>query len=500
MRPTLIKITAAVAVGALLLAVCPTAAEPTPRRSGDLNDDGIVNSADQRLLLQATGGAADLDQNNVVDDRDADLLWRLSLGMLTEDELGDIIEQTPDETTTLPTSTTTASSETTTESGGSSSSTAEDPTSSSTTSTTKPTTSTTTTTKKTTTTTKKTTTTSTTTTTKPTTSTTKPTGSATPVAQVRPTLEAVTVPPYTPTLKTGGKANSEFDLTVKNTNSGKIYTNATKEDLQLLLTFIVKAECGQASFAPNSTEGWKAQAVAAYTHLCYQARKTGEYTYNFWVPAGKDVDLKHKNDKRIYDAVGEVVGIGIFVKGKEAICAYYSGSCPGTTRNNYTGYDLSYIQPVFSPETTALCEKYGYTLNSTVTTTMDELKATLGEVLDETIYADTKSGCYPLYATSWSGAHVDKTNLYYKSGSSKVYLTGHQVRTYMGWKSASFVVTDMSGDTMTVSVSAHGHGMGYTQVGAAIFANEYGWTYDQILAHYYCITAKSTHQLYKASW
>ena len=63
MRPTLIKITAAVAVGALLLAVCPTAAEPTPRRSGDLNDDGIVNSADQRLLLQATGGAADLDQN-----------------------------------------------------------------------------------------------------------------------------------------------------------------------------------------------------------------------------------------------------------------------------------------------------------------------------------------------------------------------------------------------------------------------------------------------------
>ena len=218
------------------------------------------------------------------------------------------------------------------------------------------------------------------------------------------------------------------------------------------------------------------------------------------MPNGKDVDLTHPNDKRIYEAVGEVVGINILINGKEAICAYYSGSCPGTTRNNYTGWDLSYIQPVFSPETEELCEKYGYTLNSTVTVTMDELKATLGETFGKTIYADTKDGYYPLYATSWSGAHVDKTNLYYLSGSSKVYLTGHQVRTYMGWKSASFVVTSMKGNTMTVSVSAHGHGMGYTQVGAAIFANEYGWTYAEILAHYYCITANSTHQLYAANW
>lgn len=496
MKPLIKRLLAGMAAGSLLLVFCTASASEVLR--GDLNGDGVINSADQRLLLQAQGGSAamaDLSGDGLVDDVDADLLWRLTFGSLTAEELEQLREQTAStSTTTAATSATTTT--TTTSTGSSESSGSQTPSS---TTTAKPSTSkttTTTTTKKTTTTTKPTTTTTTTTTTtKPTTTTTtEPPVSSTVTAQVRPTLTKVTTAAYTPAVKSSSVKDSAYVLKVKNSSTGTVYDNTTQTNLQKMLAYIVKNEMGTAKFATNSTAAWKAQAVAAYTHLIYSYNNK-TYTYGT-----KDLNLNDSNDKKIYNAVGEVLGVKI-LSGNAAICAYYSGSAAGTTRNNQTGYELSYIQPVFSPETDDLCSKYGYSgWSQTYTYTLQQIIDTVASKTSRTIYAESESGKYPLYAKSWTGAYVDKTNLYYMSGNSKVYITGRNIREYLGIRSASFVVTGQSGDTMTISVKGHGHGMGLSQVGAVIFANEYSWTYEQILAHYFGITADSSHQLYGMNW
>ena len=40
----------------------------------------------------------------------------------------------------------------------------------------------------------------------------------------------------------------------------------------------------------------------------------------------------------------------------------------------------------------------------------------------------------------------------------------------------------------------------FAQFSLRIFANEYSWTYEQILAHYFGITSGSSHQLYGMNW
>ena len=500
MRPLIKRLLAGAAAGSLLLVFCTASATEILR--GDINGDGVINSADQRLLLQAQGGSAalsDLNSDGLVDDVDADLLWQLTFGSLTAEELEQLREQTASTSTTTNATETATTTTTTTRNGGSDSSGSQTP-SSTTTSKPSPSKTTTTTTKKpttttTTTTTKKPTTTTTTTTTKPTTTTTKPPAGGTVTAQVRPTLTKVTKAPYTPSVKSSSVKDSAYVLKVKNSSTGTVYDNTSQTNLQKMLAYIVKNEMGTAKFATNSTAAWKAQAVAAYTHLIYSYNNK-TYTYG-----SKDLNLNDSNDKKIYNAVGEVLGVKILDSSNKAICAYYSGSAAGTSRNNQTGYGLSYIQPVFSPETEDLCSKYGYTgWSKTYTYTLQQIMDTVASKTNRTIYAESESGKYPLYAKSWTGAYVDKTNLYYMSGNSKVYITGRNIREYMGIRSASFVVTGQSGDTMTLSVLGHGHGMGLSQVGAVIFANEYSWTYEEILAHYFGITSGSSHQLYGMNW
>ena len=61
--------------------------------------------------------------------------------------------------------------------------------------------------------------------------------------------------------------------------------------------------------------------------------------------------INHNNgiDKKIYDAVGEVVGIKILEKGSP-ICAVYSASTPGHTANSHEDYrygkNLKYLYSV----------------------------------------------------------------------------------------------------------------------------------------------------------
>ena len=64
-----------------------------------------------------------------------------------------------------------------------------------------------------------------------------------------------------------------------------------------------------------------------------------------------------------------------------------------------------------------------------------------------------------------------------------VTLPGTKVRTVFGLRSATFTVTYHAGQ-FTFAVRGYGHGVGMSQHGADYLARQ-GYTYPQILAHYY---------------
>ena len=87
----------------------------------------------------------------------------------------------------------------------------------------------------------------------------------------------------------------------------------------------------------------------------------------------------------------------------------------------------------------------------------------------------------------------------------KTYVKGHEIRKSLGTntlRSHAFTVTNYNSQTgeLTLAVRGWGHGLGLSQTGATGYANEAGWTYDQILRHYYSVTDTSDHQLVAPKW
>ena len=78
-------------------------------------------------------------------------------------------------------------------------------------------------------------------------------------------------------------------------------------------------------------------------------------------------------------------------------------------------------------------------------------------------------------------------------------VSGAQARQIFSLRSASFDVS-LSGDTFTFSVTGFGHGVGMSQYGAVGFALEEGWSYAQILTHYYSLKPSSKYKLVKPVW
>ena len=289
-------------------------------------------------------------------------------------------------------------------------------------------------------------------------------------------------------------------IKVKNTSTGKVYTGKTKEELQLAVTAAVKYELGNSRSASSSTEAWKAQAILCYTDMCATCVNGGTFS----ISLRQDVDLSISHVKKIYDAVGTVLGQKLMTSGTKLASVFYFAYASNSTSTcgKYYVEDIPYLQAVYSPETVALVKKYygSDSFISTKETTMTSLLEKLSNKVGSEVHVESKKGYFSLYATEWDGSYVYKTNLYYNRSGSKVYITGRQVRDVLGLKSSSFTVTKQTDDTITLSVRGYGHGVGMSQIGAVIYANEYGWNYKQILAHYFSISSSSSCQIYKAKW
>lgn len=298
---------------------------------------------------------------------------------------------------------------------------------------------------------------------------------------------------------------------LKDTRTGKTFVPSTREELTLGLFYLVKREMGAAVLMKNSVEAQKAQAVASYTFVLYYCKNNGT-PYSFAFPS---YDPDNTNDRKIYTAVETVTGIKIIYPEKplasQAINAMYCSSSAGVTSTCQKVYtaSLPYLVSVKSPyDTDEHLKKYsGGALTAQFTITYTELLDALGKKLDlarSEIYAD--KGEVPLYATAWDGGengYVYLTNLYYYQNGKKTYIKGKLIRdavnayTSASMRSHAFTVTayDSQTDVMTVQTRGYGHGLGLSQYGAVGYANEAGWTYDRILAHYYSITENTPYQL-----
>ena len=310
------------------------------------------------------------------------------------------------------------------------------------------------------------------------------------------------------------------DICVRNNTTGKIFTAKTKAELQMAVAEIVKYEMGMSTFGEKNNEAWKAMAVAAYTEIaeyCY-----GGYTYDIWM--GEDINLNYSTDKRIHEAVGEVLGIKIAyndpsLSAYDQLCeVYYGVSSAGVSCSTYNAFgyeDLEYIPIVESKYDNAKwiehCSAGIDSFEHSFTIPLSEFKQCVAEYLEEdisTVGYDKKAGEYSLYATEKEGPYWGKSNFYYtRPNGTRYYMTGVDIyfainhyHPTIHCYSHAITVTGEKNGMLSITTKGNGHGLGMSQYGAAGYAANEGWDYIQILAHYYGITPDTAWGLVGPKW
>ncbi len=269
----------------------------------------------------------------------------------------------------------------------------------------------------------------------------------------------------------GGTENQPVDplytwdvtLYVKQSNGTIVYGPATE-----IVARVIEAEMGS-SFP---LEALKAQAVATYAWLLNNGALSSKTA-----PSG--VPMKQKALSLCIQAVSEVKGTLITYNGTIAQTYYYAYSA-GFSANvqDIWTTKIPYLQSVECPVDTEL--PYFIT---TKTYTADEVKELILKKCDiDVSEMDKNLWIVPV--------EYDQNNTYctvVEIGGVKykgTYLRNKLFGTSKIRSSAYTVAYDSETDTFTISCKGWGHGVGMSQEGAKAYANQ-GWTYDQILAHFY---------------
>ncbi len=270
-------------------------------------------------------------------------------------------------------------------------------------------------------------------------------------------------------ISNGSKVNN---LTVKNLSSwsvkinGKTYAPGAyiKGDYMDIIPYIVEAEMG----GGFSMEALKAQAVAAYCWLINAGSTKGS------APA---VPLKNPTQNAI-DAASAVNGQKVTHKGETAQTYYYAISAGYTANCKDVWYaDIPYLRAVNSS-----VDKDYDGFETKVTYSASELKSRVSSTYGIDLSGTSKS--------KWFSVKYDENDAYARKVSigGKKDVTGSSFRDELldyELRSTAFKIKyNKSSDTFTFTVRGFGHGVGMSQVGANYYAKQ-GWTYKEILTHYY---------------
>lgn len=270
-------------------------------------------------------------------------------------------------------------------------------------------------------------------------------------------------------ISNGSKVNN---LTVKNLSSwsvkinGKTYApgDYIKGDYMDIIPYIVEAEMG----GGFSMEALKAQAVAAYCWLINAGSTKG---------SAPSVPLKNPTQNAI-DAAAAVNGQQVTYKGETAQTYYYAISAGYTANCKDVWYaDIPYLRSVNSS-----VDKDYNGFETKVTYSASELQSRVSSTYGIDLSGTSKS--------KWFSVKYDENNAYVRRVSigGKKDVTGSSFRDELldyELRSTAFKIKYNKGsDTFTFTVRGFGHGVGMSQVGANYYAKQ-GWTYKEILTHYY---------------
>lgn len=232
-------------------------------------------------------------------------------------------------------------------------------------------------------------------------------------------------------------------------------------------------------------EAIKAQAVACYTNALRLkesgAEENGDISDNTAVHQGyineeerreKWGDDFEKYEKKLQDAVRAVEGKALYYDGKLCVASFYAISSGKTeTAENIWGAKVPYLVSV---ESAGDHLAKGY--SSSLTLNTDDFYNCLKALDASSQKPDSLKDIIRITSASPSGTVLKATV------NGKEY-TGEEIRSAFSLRSPVFTVKSDE-DTLTFSVSGYGHGVGMSQYGADYYAKQ-GYTYEEILTHYY---------------
>ncbi len=278
----------------------------------------------------------------------------------------------------------------------------------------------------------------------------------------------------------------------------KIVVYITEEDKAVEMDFEDYIICVVSAEVPAvfHTEAIKAQAVAARTYIYNKYKKFTENPELFPTEHKDAVvctDYKHccayyskeklreihgdgwmdKYYGKLEECVGDTEGEIILYDNQPIVASFHasSGGCRTENSEDVWTSPLPYLVSVESPGED---KREGY--NSVVTVSCDEFKEKVNTNYPDAMLDDDRN--------KWIG------DISYTKGNSvdtikigEEFIRGTQMRSLFGLKSACFEIS-MLDDRITFNVHGSGHGVGLSQHGANIMA-ENGKNYIDILKWYY---------------
>lgn len=259
----------------------------------------------------------------------------------------------------------------------------------------------------------------------------------------------------------GSDTNFDHDL-------GTLKVNGREGDALDIVARIVQNEIGSS----YHEEAIKAQAVAAYTFVAH-ANSRGN---------SASVVLASKADSKVIRIVQEVLGEAIYYGGSLAFTPYHATSSGSTTTSQSVwGGSYPYLVAVDSS-----VDEEARNFRVEKTMSADTVSDILSSKLGIDTYGDPEDW-FEIISYE-PGDYVGRMRICgeTKSQNTGNTLTGRLVReSVFHLRSANFTIDYNSNrDEFTFTTYGYGHGVGMSQTGANFYAKQ-GWSYTDILGHYY---------------
>ena len=260
----------------------------------------------------------------------------------------------------------------------------------------------------------------------------------------------------------GATGNSAGETLTVYSNGKTISGNALD-----IISRIVQNEMGPSFHA----EALKAQALAAYSYVHFHNR-TGKTPSVYISPSA---------DSRVIAAVSEVINQAIYYDGKTAFTPYYATSAGATaTSKDVWGGAYPYLVSVDSSVDKNQAG-YKYTLERSKEDVENRIYSKLGITV-----SGNPANWIEVLSIDDGGYNGKMAICGQTKSKSGATLTGPGLREFVfNIRSACFTVDyNAATETFTFTTYGHGHGVGLSQNGAQAYAKQ-GWSYSEILGHYY---------------